>query len=118
MERLFKTLQDRLVKELRLSGAKNCEDANRVLSRYLVVFNHKFSRAVQKSGDYHRNVDASVNLDEILAVQTARTLRGDRTVLYEKHWYQVLTKTRAARVTVYNYLNGRMVIKNRECVSV
>jgi len=112
VERVFGTHQDRLVKELRLAGAKTCEDANRVLKSYLPRFNQKFEVPARQSGDLHRPIDKRFDFDEILSVQNERVLRNDRTVLHQKQWYQVLTRTRARRVVVYEYLNGRMVIKN------
>jgi len=113
VERVFKTHQDRLVKELRLAGAKTCEAANGVLKDYLPKFNEKFEVPAKKSGDLHRAVDERLDLDDILSVQVAHVLRNDRTLLHQKQWYQVLTRTRAQRVVVYEYLNGRLVIKHR-----
>jgi len=112
IERVFKTLQDRLVKELRLANAKTIEEANAVLRKYLPMFNQKFQIEAKKSGDYHRPVDKRIKINEILSVQTQRCLRNDRTVVHCKQWYQVLAKTRAASVTVYEYLNGQMAIKH------
>src|SRR3989338_5825433 len=113
VERVFKTHQDRLVKELRLAQAKTCEEANRVLTGYLPRFNQKFEVSAKERGDLHRPVDERIDIDEILSVQSEHVLRNDRTVLHEKRWFQVLTKTRAERVTVCEYLNGRMAIKHR-----
>jgi hypothetical protein len=112
VERVFGTHQDRLVKELRLAGAKTCEDANQVLKRYLPRFNEKFEIPAKESGDLHRPVDERINLDDILSVQYERVLRNDRTILHGNRWYQILNKTRAQRVVVCEYLNGRMAIKN------
>ena len=112
VERVFGTHQDRLVKELRLAGAKTCVEANRVLNVYLPKFNQKFDVPAKERGDLHRPVDARINLDEILSVQSEHVLRNDRTVLHQKRWYQVLTRTRAQRVIVCEHLNGRVSIKH------
>ena len=112
VERVFGTHQDRLVKELRLAGAKTCEEANRVLNGYLPKFNQRFEVSAKGHGDLHRPVDARIDLDEILSVHSERALRNDRTVLHQRRWYQVLTKTRAQRVTICEYLNGRLAIKH------
>jgi DNA-binding MarR family transcriptional regulator len=111
VERLFKTLQDRLTKELRLAKASSSKEANIVLERYQDVFNNKFQVAARRKGDLHRPVDKRIKLGDILSFQTRRSLRNDRTVLHNKRWYQVLNRTRAHDVTVYDYLNGRMSIK-------
>jgi hypothetical protein len=42
IERLWGTLQDRLVKELRMAGASDHESANRILAAYLPKFNARF----------------------------------------------------------------------------
>jgi hypothetical protein len=110
IERLFETFQDRLVKELRLEGAKTLEEANKVLVRYLPKFNKKFSVTAQRPGNLHRS-DFGIDLDEILSIQREHVLRNDRTFVHEKKWYQVLDRTRASRIMVYEYLNGRMAVK-------
>ena len=112
VERVFETLQDRLTKELRLAKAATCQEANEVLERYLEGFNKKFEVAAKRAADLHRRADKRIALDDILSVQTQRSLRNDRTVMHNNRWYQVLNRTRAANVMVYEYLNGRMAIKH------
>ena len=111
VERVFKTLQDRLVKELRLAQASTLDEANYILKSYLAVFNKKFEVPAHSSGDFHRPVDKRVDIDGILSIQTERFLRNDRTVLHNKRWYQVLSRTRAQQVMVCEYLNGQIDIK-------
>jgi hypothetical protein len=111
VERVFKTLQDRLVKELRLEAINTLEDANRLLQSYLPIFNKKFEVSAKASGDFHRLVDNKVNIDDILCIKMERFLRNDRTILHKSQWYQILTKTRAQRVMVNEYLNGQVAIK-------
>ena len=116
VERVFKTLQDRLVKELRLEHINTLEDANRLLGAYLPIFNKKFEVSAKGSGDFHRGVDKRIDLDDILSIQTQRFLRNDRTLVHNNQWYQVLTKTRAQRVMMHEYLDGQTAIlygKNR-----
>lgn len=111
IERLFKTFQDRLIKEMRLENIKTLEEANQFLVRYLPKFNKQFMVMAKRGGDYHRGA-AGINMDEILSIQTEHVLRNDRTVVHESQWYQVLARTRAKEVTVVKYLNGRMAIKH------
>jgi len=110
IERMFGTFQDRLVKELRLEGAKTLKEANRLLVSYLPKFNKRFNVVARESGDLHRSL-SGIDIDEILSIQTQHVLRNDRTVLHQKQLYQVLNRTRARNVIVHEYLNGRMVIK-------
>ena len=111
VERVFRTLQDRLSKELRLSRVSNLEEANHLLKSYLPVFNKKFEVQAQRAGDFHRPIDKRMDIDDILSVQTERFLRNDRTILHHNQWYQILNKTRAQRVMVYEYLNGQLALK-------
>jgi hypothetical protein len=111
VERVFETLQDRLTKELRLAKARSSQEANTVLERYMVSFNNKFQLPAKSKGNLHRPLDKRIKLDDILSVQTEHPLRNDRTILHNNRWYQVLNKTTARDVTVYDYLNGRMGVK-------
>ena len=116
IERIFETLQDRLVKELRLAGIQTLDEANDLLRSYLSGFNKRFEVLAKGSGDFHRPLDKRMDIDGILSIQTKRFLRNDRTLLHNKQWYQVLTKTRARWVIVHEYLNGQTTItydKNR-----
>lgn len=112
VERVFKTLQDRLVKELRLGQINTLEDANILLKSYLPVFNKKFEVSAKGSGNFHRLVDQRLNLDDVLSVQTECFLRNDRTLVHNKQWYQILTKTRAQRVILHEYLDGQVGIRH------
>ena len=111
VERLFRTLQDRLVKEMRLLGIKTCKEANEFLKRYIDTFSARFSVPALKKGDAHRSLHKRIDLKEIFSVQTEHVLRNDRTVVHERKLYQVKDRIRAQRVTVFEYLNGRMDIK-------
>ena len=112
VERVFRTHQHRLVKELRLSGAKTCQEANVILGRYLESFNQKFQVPARKKGNWHRKLDPKINLDEILSIQTKHPLRNDRTIVHNKRWFQIMTRTRAQNIVVHEYLNGRMDIRH------
>ena len=66
VERMNGTLQDRLVKEMRLAGINDMESANRFLDgKYLRAFNRQFARAAASPMDVHRAVPR--NLNEVLS---------------------------------------------------
>ncbi|MEA3346994.1 MAG: ISNCY family transposase [Candidatus Auribacterota bacterium] len=111
VERLFETLQDRLVKELRLEKVKTLEEANKLLVKYLPKFNKRFKVSAKKLSNLHR-LATGFDLNEIFSIQEERVLRNDRTLVHKKQWYQVLNQTRADKVVVYECLNGKIVIKN------
>ena len=55
VERLFRTLQDRLVKEMRLRGIRTIQEGNGFLKQYLPVYNRRFSVAPREEDDLHRS---------------------------------------------------------------
>lgn len=78
VERMNGTLQDRLVKELRLAGISDLESANRFLDgKYLRAFNRQFARAAASPVDVHRGTPR--NLNEVLSWEEARVVQGDWT---------------------------------------
>jgi len=61
MLRVFGTLQDRLVKEMRLAGVRTCAEANRFLDVYLPEYNRRFMKDPLRPQDLHRPVLKSLN---------------------------------------------------------
>lgn len=76
VKRMFRTLQDRLVKEMRLKGISTIAEANKFLKHYLPLYNRKFARKAQKEADLHRAIPEGMNLDKILCIRTERTVRN------------------------------------------
>ena len=110
VERLFGTLQDRLVKEMRLRGIRTVEEGNGFLKQYLPVYNRRFSVRPQGLGNLHRPLPKGFNLDSVLCIKTQRTLRNDFTVAHNGKLYQIEDKTRAARVMVHEQIDGSIKI--------
>jgi transposase InsO family protein len=81
IERLFKTLQDRLVKELRLNNVKTIEAANQLLKEYLPKHNEKFACVPQQSADVHRSVEG-YDLKSIFCLKQTRKLNKDYTITF------------------------------------
>lgn len=78
VERMNGTLQDRLVKELRLAGISDLENANRFLEqKYLRAFHRQFGREAASPVAVHREVPR--NLDEVLSWEEERVVQGDWT---------------------------------------
>ena len=90
IERLFKTLQDRLVKEMRLAGIKTLEEANRFLKGFLARFNRRFSRAARQPGNLHRPAPAGKMLSQALCVKEPRVVTNDGTVRINGQRLQLL----------------------------
>lgn len=74
IERSFRTLQDRLVKDMRLVGIRTCDEANRFLEHWLSAHNRRFARKTLEPGDLHRRLPKSVRLEDILCIKGFRTV--------------------------------------------
>lgn len=121
VERLFGTLQDRLVKELRLQNIKSLAEANQFLQKtFIAKFNSKFAVRPEKNGDLHQEVGRTdkENLDRIFSIQKTRIVNNDFTIQYENSWYQ-LDKTqptlvcRKEAVLIERRINGEIKISRR-----
>jgi len=91
VERLFQTLQDRLVKELRLAGISTVAEANVFLRDvFLPKFNAQFGVVPKASNNLHRPLTKKEcqELDATFSIQHPRVLRNDFTISYETDWYQ------------------------------
>lgn len=80
IERLFRTLQDRLVKEMRLSRIRTLPEANKFLPGFLARFNRRFSRAPRQPGNLHRPAPAGDYLSQVLCVKQQRIVANDETI--------------------------------------
>jgi len=106
VERLFKTLQDRLVKDLRLADIATIDTANRFLETWLPGYNRRFTVPPAEVADLHRPSPAVRELDRILCLKTTRVVRRDWTVAHHGHLYQLETTVRATQVLVEERLDG------------
>ena len=110
VERLFRTLQDRLVRELRLAGISSVEKANEFLTTYLPKYNRRFKRQAASVADLHRPAPHSRELDRILCIRDERTVRNDFTIAHNGALYQIAEPTRAQKVMVEERLDGTLHI--------
>jgi transposase len=112
IERLFETLQDRLVKEMRLAGINTLEAANRFLELHFIPeWEQRFTVAPRKPRNAHRPLEPDHRLEEILSVRVARQVAQDHTVSWEgNHWgvsrEDVRAGLRGAQVEIERRLDG------------
>src|ERR1700736_1015320 len=84
IERLFETLQDRLVKEMRLAGIDSLEAANHFLEkRFVPEWEQRFTVAPRNARNAHRRLGQDQRLEEILSVRVARRVAQDHTVSWD-----------------------------------
>jgi len=74
VERVFGTLQDRLVKEMRLAQVSTFGQVNRFLESYLPRFNAQFEREALRPGDLHQPLSQEINLEETFCLKAQRTI--------------------------------------------
>ncbi len=115
IERLWKTLQDRLVFELHRAGVTTLEEANRFLPGYLKEFNAQFAVPAAEEETAYRPVPTGLDLQGVLCFKYTRTVSGDNTISFAGRTLQLHpTPTRAsfahAKVEVRERLDGRIVV--------
>jgi transposase len=118
VERANKTLQDRLVKELRLAGAATLAEGNALLPAFIADYNARFAKAPANDKDLHRPLRAGDDLDDTFAWKEERTLSQALTLQYDKVMFilEPSEQAKAAigkRVTVVDYPDGRLAIRYR-----
>src|SRR6202521_2347671 len=116
IERAFCTLQDRMVKELRLAGISTVAAANAWLPGFIAGYNPRFGRTPANHKNLHGPLTAADNLDEVLAWREIRTVTKNLTVQYDQELL-LLEPTSFARglarqkVEVVNYPDGRFAVQ-------
>lgn len=115
IERANQTLQDRLVKELRLRGISDMQAGNEYLPEFREDFNRRFAVVPRSSHDAHRPLLESENLDMIFTHQETRTLSKNLTVQFQNVVYQIQSSRpgyalRNAKVTVCENFQGEVTI--------
>lgn len=122
VERLFNTLQDRLIKELRLRGISDIETANQFLEKeFIPWFNEKYSVQPKKEGNLHQKLTKKEKkeLPSILSRQSQRVIQNDFTVRFQNNYYQLTKKQPATirskqKVIIEQRLDGSVKIRFRE----
>jgi Winged helix-turn helix len=118
VERAFGTLQDRLVKELRLVGIDTIEAANEWLPIFMEDHNRRFAKLPKSDKDLHRCLSAQEDLTEILTTRHERTVSLNLTIHYDRMVLMLepnaTTRPLAGkRVMIVNYPDGRFAIQYR-----
>lgn len=89
VERANQTLQDRLVKELRLAKINSIDDANKFLDVYWEEYNKKFEKLACNPKDYHRRSLSMEDLDKILCIKEKRKVSKNLEIQYKTVIYQI-----------------------------
>ena len=117
VERMNKTLQDRLVKELRLAGITTIDKANEFLQEYIPKFNAQFAVVPHRKANLHKTVSQLLKdkLPQIFSIQNIRKVYNDYTVRFENQYFQLnkeqpITVYKKDSVIVEQHINGEIKI--------
>ena len=114
IERAFATLQDRLVKEMRLAGISTLEEANRFLEDYLPGFNAQFEREPREAEDLHRPLPKDLKLEEIFCLKEVRTILDGYVIRWKGKRFAIEQPTRrmlGRPAMVMLHFDGRMIVR-------
>jgi len=115
VERVNQTLQDRLIKEMRLRDISNIEEANVFLQEYIDIHNEKFSKEPRGSIDTHRPLDDSHNLHYILAKRETRTVSNSLSISFNNKTINILeaemkNRLKGSKVDVIEHNSGEIEV--------
>ena len=116
VERAHRTLQDRLVKELRLAGVSSIEAANDLMPSFIEAYNRKFARIPRDTHDAHRPVRAEEDLDLIFSWRELRKVSQNLILNYDCKLYALRDTPENRRlmgkyVEVFRYPDDRVEIR-------
>lgn len=104
VERANRTLQDRLIKEMRLEGICSIEQANAWLPCFIEQFNRKFANMAFNPKDLHRTVtETAEELDDVFTWREPRRVTNSLTITYDKCVY-LLENTEENKRLIGKYL--------------
>lgn len=117
VERVNRTLQDRLVKELRLAGISGRDAGNQFLPEFMARFNARFATRAARPDDLHRPLSLSrERLADVLAWREQRHVGRDLALSYARKRIilddTALTRGLAGRyVDTYAFADGRLEVR-------
>lgn len=93
VERLFRTLQSRLLNELKLAGVTTIKEANLFLLNYLPKFNKKFALPINSNKSVFESSPNEENINLILAVLAERKVDEGHCIKYKKRYYKIINES-------------------------
>jgi len=117
IERAFETLQDRLVKELRLAGISTLEQANAFLDSYLPKYNARFAVKPLRKTNLHRSIPKYLDLNEIFCIKEYRSIGNGFTFQWRNRLFLIKNPSitmKKQRVCVMEHFNGKITLKIKD----
>lgn len=123
VENLFGTLQDRLIKEMRLAGINTKEEGTRFFREvYIPKHNAQFAVPAREKANLHRPLLATDDLQRIFTIRSQRLVSKDLVVHYKNTRYQLLPEAgyrytiKHTQINVEEKRNGRIVFRYKDKV--
>jgi hypothetical protein len=116
VERAHKTLQDRLVKELRLEGIADIDAGNAFLEGFKQRYNARFAKPPANDKDLHRPLTEMDRLDDILCWRETRKVSRQLVVNYNSMKFtleanEITRKLPGKQVEIFDFPDGRLQIR-------
>ena len=117
VERANATLQDRLVKEMRLQGISTMAAGNAFLPAFMADYNARFAKLPFDNRDLHRSFAEHDDLDDAFAWKEERSVSANLTLQYDQVMFilvpnEITRPLARKRVTVIDYPDGRLAIRH------
>lgn len=119
VERANRTLQDRLIKEMRLRGISDIESGNAFLGEFLQEHNRRFSKEPMGQIDTHRPLESGLDLGFVLAHREERTVSNDLCISFNNKRIKILEpnmthRLKGKKVNVIESKDGALRIYYRD----
>ena len=116
VEQAHLTLQDRLVKELRIRGISSVDAANDFADEFMADYNRRFAKAPRHDFDVHRPLETDDNLVEFFTWREPRRVSKSLTMHYDKVLYLIEDNELSRRdigkyIDVWYYTDGRKELR-------
>ena len=108
IERLWETLQSRLVTEFRINNIKNIYDANKFLIDYIQKYNSKFAIQPTNKNNVYLKLPKRYDLDELLCVRFERIIDNAGVFSINNSKFQIVDKSLPPKTKVQIYLSQKI----------
>ena len=115
IERLWRTLQDRLITEFRINNIKTPDQANDFFKTFIPKYNEKFAVAPQNETSHFGDVPDCIDLDLLLSMKLKRVIDNSGSFTIQGTKFQIINNKILPNVKVDIYINkknGIIVLHN------